>query len=262
NVTGVDMSDIIDDAREIVKANGFEDKIVLLKGKMEEVTLPVDKVDLIVSEWMGYFLLYESMLDSVVFARDKYLAPGGACMPDKMTMLVAMLDDSEYLDFWKDVYGFDMTHMQRKVSGNMKLEPAIQHWEGKQLLSPPFVFKELKCEELAVKDLEFKAPFRVEASREGHCHGLITHFDTYFEHQCDKPVFFTTSAEEQTHWKQTTFYLEGGGVAVKKGDAIEGEFHVTRATHNPRHMDIVVQWAVRPAGGGRGKEVFQSFQLH
>ena len=51
--------------------------------QMEEVTLPVDKVDLIVSEWMGYFLLYESMLDSVVFARDKYLAPGGACMPDK-----------------------------------------------------------------------------------------------------------------------------------------------------------------------------------
>ena len=33
-VIGVDMSDIIDDAREIVKANGFEDKIVLLKGKV------------------------------------------------------------------------------------------------------------------------------------------------------------------------------------------------------------------------------------
>ena len=30
-------------------------------------------------------------------------------------MLVAMLDDSEYLDFWKDVYSFDMTHMQRKA---------------------------------------------------------------------------------------------------------------------------------------------------
>ena len=28
---------------------------------MEEVTLPVDKVDIIISEWMGYFLLYESM---------------------------------------------------------------------------------------------------------------------------------------------------------------------------------------------------------
>ena len=41
--------------------------------------LQVDKVDVIVSEWMGYFLLYESMLDSVIWARDRYLAPNGLC---------------------------------------------------------------------------------------------------------------------------------------------------------------------------------------
>lgn len=40
---------------------------------MEEVVLPVEHVDIIISEWMGYFLLYESMLDSVLYARDKYL---------------------------------------------------------------------------------------------------------------------------------------------------------------------------------------------
>jgi type I protein arginine methyltransferase len=40
---------------------------------MEEVELPVEKVDIIISEWMGYFLLYESMLDTVLVARDKYL---------------------------------------------------------------------------------------------------------------------------------------------------------------------------------------------
>ena len=44
---------------------------------MEEVKLPVDKVDIIISEWMGYFLLFESMLDSVLYARNKYLAPNG-----------------------------------------------------------------------------------------------------------------------------------------------------------------------------------------
>ena len=37
----------------------------------------MDQVDVIVSEWMGYFLLYESMLDSVIWARQRYLAPGG-----------------------------------------------------------------------------------------------------------------------------------------------------------------------------------------
>ena len=39
--------------------------------------IQVDQVDVIVSEWMGYFLLYESMLDSVIWARERYLAPGG-----------------------------------------------------------------------------------------------------------------------------------------------------------------------------------------
>ena len=39
---------------------------------------------MIVSEWMGYSLLYEAMLDTVLFARDKWLAPGGILMPDKV----------------------------------------------------------------------------------------------------------------------------------------------------------------------------------
>lgn len=47
--------------------------ITLIKGKIEEIELPVEKVDIIISEWMGYCLLYESMLDTVLFARDKWL---------------------------------------------------------------------------------------------------------------------------------------------------------------------------------------------
>jgi hypothetical protein len=36
---------------------------------MEEIVLPVQKVDIIISEWMGYCLFYESMLDTVLYAR-------------------------------------------------------------------------------------------------------------------------------------------------------------------------------------------------
>ena len=57
---------------------------MFLKGKMEEVKLPVDKVDIIISEWMGYFLLFESMIDAVIFARDKYLAPSGVLLVKKI----------------------------------------------------------------------------------------------------------------------------------------------------------------------------------
>lgn len=92
------MSSIIEKAREIVAANGMADKITLLQGKMEEVVLPYPKVDIIISEWMGYFLLYESMLDTVLYARDRYLNPGGKIFPDKATMYLAGIEDGEYKD--------------------------------------------------------------------------------------------------------------------------------------------------------------------
>lgn len=47
--------------------------VTIIKGKVEEVELPVDGVDIIISEWMGYCLFYESMLNTVIYARDKWL---------------------------------------------------------------------------------------------------------------------------------------------------------------------------------------------
>ena len=87
-VFAVDCSGIVDQTRQIIAANGFADVVEVIQGKIEEIELPVDRVDIIVSEWMGYFLLYEAMLDSVVFARDKWLVPGGLMLPDKATMCV------------------------------------------------------------------------------------------------------------------------------------------------------------------------------
>jgi hypothetical protein len=92
------MSTIIEKAREIVEVNSMSDKITLIQGKMEEITLPVEKVDIIVSEWMGYFLLYESMLDTVLWARDRYLAPGGLIFPDKAHIYMAAIEDGDYKD--------------------------------------------------------------------------------------------------------------------------------------------------------------------
>lgn len=92
------MSTIIDKAREIVERNGMTSKITLLQGKMEEVKVPFPQVDIIISEWMGYFLLYESMLDTVLYARDNYLVTDGKIFPDKATIHMAGIEDGEYKD--------------------------------------------------------------------------------------------------------------------------------------------------------------------
>lgn len=92
------MSTIIEKAKEVVAVNGMSDKITLLQGKMEEVVLPYQEVDIIISEWMGYFLLYESMMDTVLWARDKYLKKGGLIFPDKASIYMAAIEDGDYKD--------------------------------------------------------------------------------------------------------------------------------------------------------------------
>jgi hypothetical protein len=54
-----------------------------------------------VSEWMGYALLFETMLDSVLAARDRWLRPGGVVLPDIATIYVAGATAGALgLDFW------------------------------------------------------------------------------------------------------------------------------------------------------------------
>ena len=43
---------------------------------------------------MGYFLLFEGMLDSVLYARDHHLAPGGMLLPNRCTMFLVGLEDN------------------------------------------------------------------------------------------------------------------------------------------------------------------------
>lgn len=121
-VFAVDASSIAIKAEQIVKANGLEDTITVIRGKVEDIQLPdgITHVDIIISEWMGYALLYESMLDSVLVARDRFLRkevvdgdPAGVMAPSQCKMMLSLCDATEVLKdrvtFWNDVYGMHFT---------------------------------------------------------------------------------------------------------------------------------------------------------
>lgn len=57
--------------RQIAKENGFQDRIHVLHGRIEDLE-DTKSVDVIISEWMGYALLFESMLDSVTLIRGRF----------------------------------------------------------------------------------------------------------------------------------------------------------------------------------------------
>ncbi|KAI7900799.1 S-adenosyl-L-methionine-dependent methyltransferase [Cokeromyces recurvatus] len=241
HVYGIDMSNIIHQARVIVKDNGLDDKITLIQGKMEEVVLPVDKVDIIISEWMGYFLLYESMLDTVLVARDKYLAPGGMIFPDKATMVIAAIEDGAYkeekIGFWDNVYGFDYSSMK---SIAIK-EPLVDVVEPRSVVTDACVFKEIDIATVTKEDLTFKTPFKITAERDDYVHAFIAWFDIAFTH-CHKPIEFSTGPHcKYTHWKQTVLYTKEP-LAMKKGESIEGVLSCAPNKSNPRDLDIVIDY--------------------
>lgn len=96
HVYGIECSEIVRIARKIAAANGLDDRVTFVEGKAEEIELPVEKVDIIISEWMGYFLLYESMLDTVIYCRKKWLADDGLMFPDKAHLYLAAIEDADY----------------------------------------------------------------------------------------------------------------------------------------------------------------------
>ena len=127
-VYAVEYTDMAKHARNVVKANGVDHIVTVIQGAVEDVKIPIEDweafnlqteedaadeecrdesmsckhrqsqvVDIIISEWMGYFLLRESMLDSVIRARDMFLKPkSGILLPSHATMLIAPIMNEDH----------------------------------------------------------------------------------------------------------------------------------------------------------------------
>jgi len=239
HVYGVDMSGIVEQAKEIVNRNGLGDKVTVIRGKIEEITIPVEKVDIIISEWMGYCLFYESMLDTVLFARDKWLASDGLMFPDKATLYVTAIEDRQYKDdkinWWDDVYGFDMSCI-RKVALQ---EPLVDVVDRNQVVSNACMLKEINIQTVTKEDIPFSSPFTVTMKRNDYVQALVTFFNIEFS-MCHKRVGFSTAPEAPyTHWKQTVFYLEDY-VTCKKGEELSGNFRMAPNERNKRDLDFEI----------------------
>ncbi|KAK8160635.1 S-adenosyl-L-methionine-dependent methyltransferase [Phyllosticta citrichinensis] len=241
HVIGVDMSTIIEKAKEIVEVNGMSDKITLLQGKMEEVVLPFPQVDIIISEWMGYFLLYESMLDTVLFARDKYLAPGGLIFPDKATIYMAGIEDGDYkeekIGFWDNVWGFDYTPLKHTAL----TEPLVDTVEMKAVVTDPAPVFNIDLYTVKKEDLAFSSQFSLNVRRNDFVHAIIAWFDIEFT-ACHKPIKFSTGPHTKyTHWKQTVFYIHDV-LTVETGEKIVGQLTNKPNEKNPRDLDIAISY--------------------
>lgn len=240
-VIGIECSNIVEYAKKIVEANHMSDIITVVKGKVEEVELPdgIQQVDIIISEWMGYCLFYESMLDTVLFARDKWLRPDGLLFPDRANLFICGIEDRQYKDekinWWDDVYGFDMSSI-RKVAIS---EPLVDVVDPKQVVTNSCLLKEVDLYTVTKDELSFAAPFHLQVRRNDYIQALVTFFSIEFT-KCHKRVGFSTAPEAPyTHWKQTVFYFNDY-MTVKKNEEIYGVFSMKQNQRNNRDLDFSI----------------------
>lgn len=237
-VVAIDQSDIIYQAMEIVQKNRIGN-IKFVKGRIEDASIPVDKVDVIVSEWMGYFLLFEGMLDSVIYARNNHLKPGGLLLPNRCNISLVGLGDerrhSEFITFWNDVYGFNMSTLQAEVLKEAIVEVA----NNEHVVTEPVVMAEFDLMTVDYSCPNFTFDFKLKVIKGGKLTAFVGYFDTFFE--LPEPVQFTTGPHSQiTHWKQVIFYVKDP-VTVASGDVVEGKFLCRRQTKDVRSLSVEIQ---------------------
>lgn len=180
-VYAVEYTDMANHARTVMEHNGVADIVTVIQGAVEDIELPIEAdcletedelsdktqvVDIIISEWMGYFLLRESMLDSLIRARDKFMKPKtGLMLPSHTAMYFApvvdeherkvsvqeynasMGDWSEFVESTKSVYGVDMGVLGQNYDREQKeyylLSSRWAELQPNALLADPVIVKKL-----------------------------------------------------------------------------------------------------------------------
>ena len=92
-VYAVEASSMAKHAETLVFSNKLNDRIQVIPGKIEEITLP-EQVDIIISEPMGYMLFNERMLETYLHAK-KWLAPTGKMFPSRGDLHIAPFSDPQ-----------------------------------------------------------------------------------------------------------------------------------------------------------------------
>ncbi|KAH7947422.1 hypothetical protein HPB52_011817 [Rhipicephalus sanguineus] len=220
-VYAVEASGVAEVAKKVVSSNKVEDQVVVIQSKVEEATLP-EKVDVIVSEWMGYMLLYESMLQSVIFARDKWLNKDGVLLPEKARMFIAPLTDpdegferqvnsfqSVLIEFWKmvkDNFHVDMSCVTEFAKAEMYKHITVKTVDAENVISRGTCFLELDLYTVKSEDLQcIKENFMCCCYGHGRVHAFVIWFSVEFP----RDVILSTSPYDSMLDVELAFTVDG-----------------------------------------------------
>ncbi|CAL1142043.1 unnamed protein product [Cladocopium goreaui] len=281
-VFAVEATDMAVRSRKIIQAQGLSHIIKVVQGTVETVTLPY-MVDVIISEWMGYFLLRESMLDSVLIARDRFLKPGGALFPSHATLFLAPVGSAkacrekqqtfdgerqhfdDFNDAMTNYYGSDFSCMRGEFLEEQRkyyLQTGMfVNLTPKQLASGGSPLLEIDLLRITVedlKDVEKPLTCSMRISKDTQLEGFTGYFNVMFRGSPQNPtkevIELTTAptAGTATHWGQQLFGFFPP-LQAKSGDVLECRLRIKRQKKNHRLLQLEAAFTLGSEGNVREK---------
>ncbi|MGH9968595.1 MAG: 50S ribosomal protein L11 methyltransferase [Pyrinomonadaceae bacterium] len=246
-VYAVEPADIVEIARQIAAACGFEKRIDFIQDVSTQVQIP-EKVNIIVSDLRGVLPLCGKSLLSIIDARRRFLAPGGNMIPQEDTLWMAVVAAPEVFKCvthpWSEnAFGLKMDAAQRMMA-NTSMKSRVT---SDQFLTARQCWANLDY--ATVQDPNLSSEVSLDVVRSGTTHGFIVWFDS----KLAEGVSFSNGPENPELIYGSAFFPMAEPVEVKPGDVIKLLLNADLVSG-----EYIWRWRTRIFQSGNSKEPITS----
>lgn len=200
--------DMVIVARELAKANGFEEQITFIENSSQLVR--ADEIDpkptVFVSEILGNAILEENVLEFTMDARDRFLAEGGVLIPASLEIVVAAfdagpsVDRSLEVDELEDIYGFNFQVLKTVLAQKPSVKVDRFNPLAYTMMSDPTPV--INLDFYTIQSATFRQPFELVPTKDGFINGFVAYFKAHMD---DEMVLTNSPWAPPTHWTQMVY---------------------------------------------------------
>ncbi|CAL1675315.1 unnamed protein product [Lasius platythorax] len=254
-VYAIEASMLAKTLEQVLIENNLQSTIEVIHCEVADIHPDsLEKIDIIVSEWMGFYLVHEGKLDSVLFARDKFLRKGGLIFPSIAKLYASLCQLSSMYEFRNACVPLPVYLNTRCIGKEYRkiksMEPEVLLLNRDSLLSS----EELKIRDIRTvenseifekllvfldlniisKSVNLLGEEYVLTCKSGKYQGICIWFVIEFP---DGSKLSTAPYNEPTHWKQTVVVLPTV-IEVKNLECIAFKLNLKRDALNRRRYTI------------------------
>jgi protein arginine N-methyltransferase 1 len=234
-VWGIDNSDAIHLARDVMASAGHADRYECIGGSTFRTVLP-ERVDLIICDHVGFFGFDYGIIGLMRDARRRFLKPGGAMIPRAVDLAIAGVSSDACLAKAAG-WGQDIVPEPYRRLARLARNVRYSHgFEEAELIAPPVALGHVDFADDAPDLYRFEAV--LVAQRAGRFDGIAGWFDC----QLAGEVRMTNNPLAPESIRRSQAFLPAQqSFAVEAGDEVG-------VTIRFRADDTMISWTIQPPG--------------